>query len=66
MASITYFSQLLPTPRSPSVAASLAARLRDPAWLLARLWQLGEFSGADAGSAAFARIGWHTTPLASA
>jgi hypothetical protein len=66
MASITYFSQLQPTPRSPSVAESLAARLRDPAWLLARQWQLGEFSGADAGSPAFARIGWHTTPLASA
>jgi hypothetical protein len=66
MASITYWSQLLPSPRAPSVAESLAARVRDPAWLLARQWQLGEFQGADAGSPAFVRIGSHTAGLTSA
>ena len=66
MASITYWSQLLPSPCAPSVAESLAARVRDPAWLLARQWQLGEFQGADAGSPAFVRIGSHTAGLTSA
>ncbi len=66
MASITYWSQLLPSPRAPSVAESLAARVRDPAWMLARQWQLGEFQGADAGSPAFVRIGSHTAALTSA
>ena len=66
MASITFWSQLLPSPRSPSVASSLAARLRDPAWLLARQWQLGEFEGVDAGSPAYVQIGSHTAALVSA
>ena len=38
MASITYWSQLSPSPRTPSIADGLAARVRDPAWLLARQW----------------------------
>ncbi len=29
---------------------SLQAQVRDPAWMLARQWQVGEFTGADAGS----------------
>ncbi|TMQ05910.1 MAG: hypothetical protein E6J91_39335 [Deltaproteobacteria bacterium] len=66
MPSITYWSQLLPSPRAPSVAESLAARVRDPAWFLARQWQLGEFQGADAGSPAFVRIASHTAQLATA
>jgi hypothetical protein len=66
MPSITYWSQLLPSPRSPSVAGSLAARVRDPAWLLGRQWQLGEFTGADAGSPAFTRITSHTARFGSA
>ena len=54
MASITYWSQLQPSPRDASIATSLAACVRDPAWMLSRQWQLGEFAGADAGSPAFA------------
>ena len=65
MASITFWSQLAPSPRAPSVAESLAARVRDPAWFLARQWQLGEFQGADAGSPSFTRISSHTAPLAT-
>src|SRR5436190_7349274 len=56
MASITYWSQLQPSPRDASIATSLAACVRDPAWMLSRQWQLGEFAGADAGSPAFTRI----------
>jgi hypothetical protein len=66
MASVTYWSQLQPSPRTPSIADGLAAAVRDPAWLLARQWQLGEFQGLDGGSPAYARIGSHTTPFDSA
>src|SRR5690242_20403294 len=66
MPSITYWNQLQPSPRYPSVAEGLAALVRDPAWFLARQWQLGEFEGLDGGSPAFARIGSHTVPFASA
>jgi hypothetical protein len=39
--------------------------VRDPAWFLARQWQLGEFQGADAGSPAFARILSHAAAIPS-
>jgi hypothetical protein len=66
MPSITYWNQLQPSPRYPSVAEGLAARVRDPAWFLARQWQLGEFAGIDGGSPAFVRIGSHTAAFDSA
>jgi hypothetical protein len=66
MASITYWSQLQPSPRTPAIASGLAAPVRDPAWLLARQWQLGEFQGLDGGSPAYVRIGSHTMPFDSA
>jgi hypothetical protein len=66
MPSITYWNQLQPSPRSPSVAEGLAALVRDPAWFLARQWQLGEFEGLDGGSPAFARIGSHVAGFESA
>jgi len=66
MASITYWSQLQPSPRTPSIAEGLAAAVRDPAWLLARQWQVAEFQGLDGGSPAYVRIGSHTTPFDSA
>lgn len=56
MPSITYWSRLEPRPRSRSIADSLAARVRDPLWMLTRQWQFGEFQGEDAGSPAFAQI----------
>jgi hypothetical protein len=66
MASITYWSQLRPSPRVHSIAEGLAARVRDPAWLLSRQWQVGEFQGVDGGSPAFTRIGSHVARLESA
>jgi len=66
MPSITYWSQIQPSPRTPSVANGLAAPVRDPAWFLSRQWQLGEFQGLDGGSPAFVRIGSHVTPIDSA
>jgi hypothetical protein len=61
--SITSWSQLFPSPLSPSLQESLAAPIRDPAWMLARQWQLGEFLGADAGSPAFAQLGVQIAPI---
>jgi hypothetical protein len=63
MPSITYWNRLEPRPRSTDLAGALAARVRDPAWLLARQWQLGEFQGEDAGSPAYVRIGARLTQL---
>lgn len=54
--SITFWNRLEPRPRSNDLANALAARVRDPAWFLARQWQLGEFHGEDAGSPAYVRI----------
>jgi hypothetical protein len=66
MASITYWSQLQPSPRDSSIANTLAACIRDPAWMLSRQWQLGEFTGADAGSPAFVRISSRTAKITGA
>jgi len=54
--SMTFWNRLEPRPRSNDLANALAARVRDPAWFLARQWQLGEFHGEDAGSPAYVRI----------
>jgi hypothetical protein len=66
MPSITYWNQLQPSPYYPSVSDGLGAAVRDPAWFLARQWQLGEFQGLDGGSPAFARIGSHVARFDSA
>jgi hypothetical protein len=51
MSSITHWNRLEPRTRSNDFARSLQAEIRDPLWLLARQWQVGEFVGDDAGSA---------------
>jgi hypothetical protein len=48
--SITTWTRLEPSPRDASMTRSLQAQVRDPLWMLARQWQVGEFLGADAGS----------------
>jgi hypothetical protein len=63
MASITYWNRLEPRPIGRDLNATLAARLRDPLWLLARQWQVGEFQGEDAGSPAFATISATSRPF---
>src|SRR3989442_1458930 len=50
--SITYWNRIEPSPRSDSIVRGLEAAVRDPAWFLARQWQIGEFHGEDAGSPA--------------
>ena len=36
-------------PRTTDFARALRAEVRDPLWLLARQWQLGEFRATDGG-----------------
>jgi len=67
MPSITTWTRLEPRTRADDLDAALRAPVADPAWLLARQWQVGEFAGADGGSAASARVraeAAHLTALA--
>jgi hypothetical protein len=61
--SITTWTRLEPQPRDATLARSLQAQVRDPAWMLARQWQLGEFEGTDGGSPVQATMGVQTQPL---
>jgi len=65
MRSITTWSRLEPRSSAtpPTPGTGLAARVYDPAWMLARQWQLGELQGEDAGSPASARIHASTSRL---
>jgi hypothetical protein len=55
-ASVTTWNRIEPRPRSNGVGLNLAAEVRDPAWFLARQWQVGEFTGQDAGSPAYVAV----------
>jgi hypothetical protein len=65
MASITHWNRLEPRPRASDLNDTLAAKLRDPLWLLTRQWQFGEFRGEDAGSPAFVRIVGSQLPISA-
>jgi hypothetical protein len=55
MPSITSWNRLEPRARRADMRPSLEARIHDPAWMLGRQWQLGEFAATDGGSLAVAR-----------
>src|SRR5947209_4410714 len=61
--SITWWNRVEPRPRAPRIAETLAARVRDPCWMLTRQWMLGEYGGEDAGSQAYARPSVALSPL---
>jgi hypothetical protein len=63
VASITSWTRLEPRVRREDPAEALQARLHDPLWLLARQWQVGEFTGEDAGSPLRARALVERAPL---
>jgi hypothetical protein len=63
MASVTMWTRLEPHPRDGSMARSLQAQVRDPLWLLARQWQVGELQGDDAGSPVQAVMSVQSQPL---
>ena len=48
--SITTWTRIEPKPRDAGFSRALQAQVRDPVWMLARQWQVGEFMGEDAGS----------------
>lgn len=60
---ITYWNRLEPRPRSAEIERSLSAAIRDPLWMLARQWQVGEFQGEDAGSPKFLEFVTETAPI---
>ena len=64
MPSITAWNRLEPLPRDASLARSLQAQVRDPLWMLARQWQVGEFRGEDAGSPVQAAVSVESRALA--
>jgi len=58
-----FWNRLEPRPRSREFADVLAARIRDPLWMLTRQWQVGEFAGEDAASPAFVQVKSRTGPV---
>ncbi len=61
--SFTIWSRLEPRARANDMSRSLQAQIRDPLWMLARQWQVGEFLGTDGGSPVQATIATETQPL---
>ncbi|MGK4005477.1 hypothetical protein WMF31_22825 [Sorangium sp. So ce1036] len=61
--SITSWTRLEPHCRQADMQTSVAARVFDPLWLMARQWQVGEFQGEDAGSPVTARTRATTAQL---
>ncbi|MEU9337227.1 hypothetical protein AB0D49_29385 [Streptomyces sp. NPDC048290] len=59
MSSITSWTRLEPRARTGDLRPSLEGQVHDPAWMLARQWQLGEFLGDDAGSPVWVRVRGH-------
>lgn len=60
---VTMWNRLEGRARKEDFDRSLRAEIRDPLWMLARQWQLGEFKGEDAGSAAKVRVQVETARL---
>lgn len=63
MVSITTWTRLEPRSRGDDLAPSLEARVHDPAWLLGRQWQLGEFVGEDAGTPVLVQLEVRPEPI---
>ncbi len=61
--SITVWNRLEGRPRTANFDRALKAEVRDALWMLSRQWQLGEFTGDDAGSPVFAKVHMQTTAL---
>jgi hypothetical protein len=49
-------------PRTTDFARALRAEVHDPLWMLTRQWQLGEFTGSDAGSPVTATYAVNSAP----
>lgn len=62
-ASRTLWTRLEPRTRDTSLDRVLRAEVHDPAWMLCRQWQVGEFQGEDAGSPVDAHLTWERDDL---
>jgi hypothetical protein len=60
---ITVWNRLEGRPRARNFARALKAEVRDPLFMLAKQWQMGEFLGDDAGSPATVKVQLATTRL---
>lgn len=58
---VALWNRLEGRPRATEFDRALRAEVRDPLWMLARQWQLGEFRGDDAGSPVTATFHLSTT-----
>ena len=63
MPSVMSWTRLEPYGRSIGLEGGLNAEVRDPLWMLARQWQLGEFWGEDAGTPVRVYLRTDCTPL---
>jgi hypothetical protein len=63
MVSITTWTRLEPRARGEDLTPSLEARVHDPAWLLARQYQLAEFVGENAASMVDVAITVRSAPI---
>src|SRR5262245_58299735 len=63
MPSVMSWTRLEPYGRSVGLESGLNAEIRDPLWMLARQWQLGEFWGEDAGTPVRVHLRADCTPL---
>ncbi len=59
------YNRLEGRPREEELDDSLAARINDPLWMLARQYQFGELKGEDAGSAIFAKVAINSIRMTS-
>lgn len=62
---IVMWNRLEGRPRRPDFSRALKAEVRDPLWLIARQWQMGEFIGEDAGSPVTAKVAWKTDEVSA-
>ena len=65
MASVTHWGRLEPRCRTDDFAEGLRAEVRDPLWMLARQWQMGEFDADDGGSPIVAEVAYAASPIES-
>lgn len=61
--SITTWTRLEPNPVGEDMRPSLEACVYDPAWMIARQWQIGEFRGEDAGTPIDVSLEVHAMPV---
>jgi hypothetical protein len=64
--SVTQWNRVEGRPRTRQFDRALRAEIRDPLWMIARQWQLGEFRGDDAGSPVLAQMRMDHTRLTKA